>query len=51
MAGEQDASVTPYRWLVLAVYMLITAMSQIMWMTFAPIARDAAALYTGGNVD
>lgn len=51
MAGEQDASVTPYRWLVLAVYMLVTAMSQVMWMTFAPIARDAAAIYTGGNID
>jgi MFS family permease len=31
--------------------MLNIAMSQIMWMTFAPIARDAAAIYTGGNVD
>jgi MFS family permease len=43
--------VSPYRWVVLGVYMLITALSQIMWMTFAPIARDAAAVYTGGNVD
>ena len=31
--------------------MLNIAMSQIMWMTFAPIARDAAAVYTHGNID
>lgn len=45
------ASVSPYRWVVLAIFMLNTAMSQIMWMTFAPIARDAAAIYTHGNTD
>jgi MFS family permease len=44
-------SVSPYRWVVLVVFMLNVAMSQIMWMTFAPIARDAAAVYTNGNVD
>ncbi len=44
-------SVSSYRWVVLAVFMLNIAMSQIMWMTFAPIASDAAALYTGGNTD
>jgi MFS family permease len=43
--------VSPYRWVVLGVFMLVTAMSQITWMTFAPIARDAAAVYSGGNVD
>jgi MFS family permease len=48
---KTKASVTPYRWVVLAVYMLITAISQIMWMTFAPIARDAAAVYTNGNIN
>ncbi len=46
-----NSSVSPYRWVVLGVFMLNIAMSQIMWMTFAPIARDAAAIYTGGNVD
>jgi MFS family permease len=44
-------SVSPYRWVVLIVFMLNVAMSQIMWMTFAPIARDAAAVFTGGDVD
>jgi len=46
-----DSSVSPYRWVVLGVFMLNIAMSQIMWMTFAPIARDAAAVYSGGNID
>ena len=46
-----NAAVSPYRWVVLAIFMLNTAMSQIMWMTFAPIARDAAAIYTHGNID
>ena len=50
---EQNACpvVSPYRWVVLGIYMLVTAMSQITWMTFAPIARDAAAVYSGGNAD
>ena len=46
-----NSSVSRYRWVVLGVFMLNIAMSQIMWMTFAPIARDAAAIYTGGNID
>lgn len=48
---QTNASVSPYRWVVLVVFMLNVAVSQIMWMTFAPIARDAAAVYTGGNSD
>jgi MFS family permease len=51
MEQTVHSAVSPYRWVVLGIYMLVTAMSQIMWMTFAPIARDAAAVYTGGNVD
>ena len=45
------SAVSPYRWVVLGVFMLNIAMSQIMWMTFAPIAGDAATIYTGGNID
>ena len=48
---NSHSSVSPYRWVVLGVFMLNIAMSQIMWMTFAPVARDAAAIYTGGNID
>jgi MFS family permease len=51
MDQSKAMPVSPYRWVVLGVYMLITALSQMMWMTFAPIARDAASIYTGGNID
>jgi cyanate permease len=34
-----------YRWLVLAAFMLITAMNQAAWITFAPITSAAAAFY------
>ena len=46
-----NISVSPYRWVVLAVFMWNVAVSQIVWMTFAPIARDAAAVYTQGNIN
>ncbi len=46
-----ESSVSPYRWVVLGVFMLNIAMSQIMWMTFAPIARDAATIYSNGDID
>jgi MFS family permease len=34
-----------YRWIVLAVYALITAVIEIQWLTFAPIAREARTFY------
>ncbi len=34
-----------YRWVVLAVFMLITVLNQMLWITFAPITKDAAAFY------
>jgi len=34
-----------YRWVVLAVYMLIIAMNQLLWITFAPITGDSAVYY------
>ncbi len=35
----------PYRWVVLASFMLIAAMSQVLWITFAPITIEAARFY------
>jgi MFS family permease len=35
----------PYRWVVLATFMLIAAMSQVAWITFAPITGEAARFY------
>ncbi|MEN6448367.1 MAG: MFS transporter [Syntrophaceae bacterium] len=45
------SSASPYRWLVLAVFMFNVAITQIVWLTFASISRDAAAVYANGNVD
>ena len=35
----------PYRWVVLAAYVIITAVIEIQWLTFAPIAREARVFY------
>lgn len=34
-----------YRWVMLAVYMFIVAMNQLLWITFAPITSEAAQYY------
>ncbi len=46
-----ESAVSPYRWVVLVLFMLPAIATQIQWITFAPIAKDAAALYTGGDTD
>jgi cyanate permease len=35
----------PYRWVVLSVYMLIIAVNQLLWITFAPITGDATRYF------
>lgn len=34
-----------YRWVVLLAFMAITAVNQLLWITFAPITQDAANYY------
>jgi len=34
-----------YRWIVIAVYMFIVAMNQLLWITFAPITSEAVGYY------
>jgi MFS family permease len=34
-----------YRWIMLAVYMFIVAMNQLLWITFAPITSEAVTYY------
>lgn len=34
-----------YRWVMLTVYMLVIAVNQLMWITFAPVTSDAAHFY------
>ncbi len=43
---KQDGfKVYGYRWVVLIVFMLIVAVTQLLWITFAPITGDAARFY------
>ncbi|MEI1276826.1 MFS transporter [Leptospira venezuelensis] len=42
---ENQVKVYGYRWVILGLYALITAIIQIQWLTFAPIAREAKLFY------
>jgi cyanate permease len=42
---NMEFKVYRYRWIMLVVYMLATAVNQMMWITFAPITSDAAQYY------
>ncbi len=42
---EQNFKIYPYRWIVLAVFMLINIMVQVLWICYAPIASSAAGSY------
>ena len=42
---EQIFKIYPYRWVVLAVFMLINIMVQVLWICYAPIALLAAGSY------
>ncbi|MGD8318467.1 MAG: hypothetical protein PVH76_12010, partial [Myxococcales bacterium] len=39
--------VYPYRWVILAVFMLISMAVQIQWLAHAAVARPAAVFYAG----
>lgn len=43
----QTIKLSKYRWVVLAALMMITMMSQVQWLTHAPIARAADVFYEG----
>jgi MFS family permease len=42
---ERTFRLYPYRWVVLAVFMLINLTIQMLWITYAPITGPAAAFY------
>jgi MFS family permease len=42
---EYTVKLYPYRWVVLAVFMLINVMVQVLWICYAPVASIAAAAY------
>ena len=43
--ADNDFRIYPYRWIILAVFMLINMAIQIMWICFAPITGPAAQFY------
>lgn len=43
---EQTYKVYGYRWVVLAVFMLINLIMQMLWITYAPIISSAAKFYS-----
>jgi MFS family permease len=49
MNNQSSNPVSPYRWVVLALFMLPAVATQVQWITFAPIAKDMAALFSGGR--
>jgi len=44
---KDDFKVYPYRWVVLAAFMIVTILIQVQWLTHAPIARAAEVFYAG----
>jgi MFS family permease len=44
MSAEKSKSL-PYRWVILAIYMLVVSINQLMWITFAPVTGIAASFY------
>jgi sugar phosphate permease len=42
---QNNFKVYPYRWIVLLAFMLVVAMNQLLWITFASITGDAANYY------
>jgi MFS family permease len=43
--SENTIKVYPYRWLVLLAFALVACMTQVLWITFAPITSAAAQFY------
>jgi len=43
--GETKIRIYGYRWLVLGAFMFLAAMTQLLWITFAPITGAAARYY------
>jgi MFS family permease len=42
---QDNFKVYGYRWIVLVAFMFIVAVTQLLWITFAPITGDAAKFY------
>jgi sugar phosphate permease len=43
--SDHQPKVYGYRWVVLAAFVLIAAMTQVLWISFAPVTREAARFF------
>jgi MFS family permease len=42
---QANYKVYGYRWIMLVVFMLVVAVNQLLWITFAPVTSDAVKFY------
>jgi len=47
--AESEVKLYPYRWVVLAAFMLINVMVQVLWICYAPVASIAASAFGVGR--
>lgn len=47
---KSPTTASPYRWVVLGAFMLIAALNQALWITFAPITADAMSFYHTSDI-
>ena len=43
--SEGKSPHSPYRWVILGIFMLVVSVNQLMWITFAPITGISASFY------
>jgi cyanate permease len=46
----KDTGGSGYRWVVLVLFMLVAALNQLCWITFAPVTVEAAAFYHASEI-
>jgi len=51
LSKSAKSKVYGYRWVVLLVFMFVAAVTQILWITFAPISSYIAGLYSVTDFD
>jgi MFS family permease len=43
--GKKELNISSYRWIVLTVFIAVALISQLLWLTFAPISSEMEILY------
>ncbi len=46
---SSEVKLYPYRWVVLALFILVNIVMQVLWITYAPVASVAASAYGVGR--